>query len=78
MTGGSRPAIQWGNPAGPWTIERAVRACRGAAGLPDHFRFQDLWHASAKTTLDAYGYLWPDRDDTSRAAVAAAYNERKR
>ncbi|GAB2982131.1 hypothetical protein GCM10027076_19990 [Nocardioides montaniterrae] len=32
--------------------------------------------ASAKTTLDAYGHLWPDRDDTSRAAVAAVYRER--
>jgi hypothetical protein len=32
-------------------------------------------HASAKTTLDTYGHLWPDRDDTSRAAVAAVYKE---
>jgi len=30
-----------------------------------------LRHASAKTTLDTYGHLWPDRDDTSRAAVAS-------
>jgi hypothetical protein len=30
-----------------------------------------LRHASAKTTLDTYGHLWPDRDDSSRAAVAA-------
>ncbi|WP_233354248.1 site-specific integrase [Phycicoccus elongatus] len=35
-----------------------------------------LRHASAKTTLDTYGHLWPDRDDTSRAAVAAVYQER--
>lgn len=34
--------------------------------------------ASAKTTLDTYGHLWPDRDDTSRAAVAAVYKERMR
>ncbi len=89
---------QWGNPAGPWTIERAIRACRGAAGLPAAFRFHELRHyfaslliasgldvkvvqarlrhASAKTTLDTYGHLWPDRDDTSRAAVAAVYKER--
>jgi len=88
----------WGNPAGPWTIERAVRAYREAAGLPGDFRFHDLRHyfaslliasgldvkvvqarlrhASAKTTLDTYGHLWPDRDDTSRAAVAAVYKER--
>ncbi|WP_439593844.1 tyrosine-type recombinase/integrase [Microbacterium sp.] len=29
-------------------------------------------HASAKTTLDVYGHLWPDRDDSTRAALAAA------
>ncbi len=31
-----------------------------------------LRHASAKTTLDVYGHLWPDKDAASRAAVAAA------
>ncbi|MEO5661890.1 MAG: site-specific integrase [Nocardioides sp.] len=88
---------QWGNPAGPWTIERAIRACREMAGLTRDFRFHDLRHyfaslliasgldvkvvqarlrhASAKTTLDTYGHLWPDRDDSSRAAVAAVYRE---
>ena len=25
-----------------------------------------LRHASAKTTLDCYGHLWPDRDDSTR------------
>ncbi len=91
---------QWGNPAGPWTIERAVRASREVVGLPENFRFHDLRHyfaslliasgldvkvvqarlrhASAKTTLDTYGHLWPDRDDTSRAAVAAVYSDRTR
>jgi Site-specific recombinase XerD len=33
-------------------------------------------HASAKTTLDVYGHMWPDRDESSRAAVAAVYAER--
>ena len=33
-------------------------------------------HASAKTTLDTYGHLWPDRDESSRAAVAAVYAAR--
>lgn len=28
-----------------------------------------LRHASAKTTLDVYGHLWPDSDDKSRAVV---------
>ena len=28
-----------------------------------------LRHASAKTTLDTYGHLWPDRDESTRAAT---------
>lgn len=36
-----------------------------------------LRHASAKTTLDIYGHLWPDTDDSSRAAVTAVYAERR-
>lgn len=28
-----------------------------------------LRHASAKTTLDTYGHLWPDADESTRAAV---------
>ena len=28
-----------------------------------------LLHASAKTTLDTYGHLWPDSDDSTRAAI---------
>lgn len=28
-------------------------------------------HASAKTTLDCYGHLWPDADESTRAAVGA-------
>lgn len=30
-----------------------------------------LRHASAKTTLDTYGHLWPDRDESTRAATEA-------
>jgi integrase len=26
-------------------------------------------HASGKTTIDTYGHLWPDSDDSTRAAV---------
>lgn len=29
-----------------------------------------LRHASAKTTLDTYGHLWPDTDDSTRAAIS--------
>jgi integrase len=32
-----------------------------------------LRHASAKTTLDTYGDLWPDSDDSTRAAVEAVF-----
>jgi integrase len=102
--------------AGPWAIERAVRAARTAhvdplpmghakdcpgclvPGLPAEFRHHDLRHyfaslliaagldvktvqarlrhASAKTTLDTYAHLWPDRDEPSKAAVASVYDER--
>jgi integrase len=31
---------------------------------------QRLRHSSAKTTLDTYSHLWPDADQTTRAAVA--------
>jgi integrase len=42
-----------------------------------------LRHASAKTTLDTYGHLWPDRDESTRAAIdsilaARAEQERNR
>lgn len=30
-----------------------------------------LRHASAKTTLDTYAHLWPDRDESTRATVDA-------
>jgi integrase len=30
-----------------------------------------LRHGSAKTTLDTYGHLWPDSDESARAAVGA-------
>ncbi|MBO0835773.1 MAG: hypothetical protein J2P28_09665 [Actinobacteria bacterium] len=52
-------------------------------GLPAGFRFTTsdradvktvqarLRHASAKTTLDTYGHIWPDRDESTRATVDA-------
>ena len=33
-------------------------------------------HASATTTLDTYGHLWPDADESTRAAVGAVIRER--
>jgi hypothetical protein len=35
-----------------------------------------LRHASAKTTLDGCGHLWPDRDESTRAAVEAVFQAR--
>jgi hypothetical protein len=32
--------------------------------------------ASAKTTLDCYGHLWPDKDQSTRAAVDAVLQAR--
>lgn len=42
-----------------------------ASGLDVKTVQMRLRHASAKTTLDTYTHIWPDRDDSTRAAVAA-------
>ncbi len=35
-----------------------------------------LRHASAVTTLDIYGHLWPDRDESTRTALEAIFEAR--
>ena len=35
-----------------------------------------LRHASARTTLDTYGHLWPDADESTRAAIGLVIAER--
>jgi integrase len=35
-----------------------------------------LRHATASTTLDIYGHLWPDADESTRTAVGAVIRER--
>ncbi|WP_394255203.1 tyrosine-type recombinase/integrase [Pseudoclavibacter helvolus] len=35
-----------------------------------------LRHSSAKTTVDTYGHLWPDTDESARAAIAKAFTAR--
>lgn len=47
-----------------------------AAGLDIKTVQARLRHASAKTTLDTYGHLWPDTDESARAAVSAAFADR--
>ncbi|MCC2032181.1 tyrosine-type recombinase/integrase [Microbacterium allomyrinae] len=48
-----------------------------AAGLDVKVVQARMRHASATVTLNTYGHLWPDTDDTSRAAVAAVLGARK-
>lgn len=47
-----------------------------AAGLDIKVVQTRMRHASPVVTLRTYGHLWPDTDDTSRAAVAAVLSER--
>jgi integrase len=35
-----------------------------------------LRHSSARTTLDTYGHLWPDADESTRSAIGAVIRER--
>lgn len=42
-----------------------------AAGLDIKTVQARMRHASAQTTLDTYGHMWPDKDESSRAAVSA-------
>jgi hypothetical protein len=35
-----------------------------------------LRHALTKTTLDIYGHLWPDADESTRTAVGAVIADR--
>uniref|UniRef100_UPI0031198473 tyrosine-type recombinase/integrase n=2 Tax=Arthrobacter sp. G119Y2 TaxID=3134965 RepID=UPI0031198473 len=41
-----------------------------ASGLDVKVVQSRLRHSSAKTTLDTYGHMWPDKDESARAAVA--------
>ena len=46
----------------------SVLIARGASLKPVQ---RHLGHRSATTTLDTYAHLWPDSDDTTRAALEA-------
>jgi integrase len=35
-------------------------------------------HQSARTTLDVYGHLWPDKDETTRTAIGGVIAARWR
>lgn len=47
-----------------------------SAGLDVKVVQTRLRHASAKTTLDVYGHMWPDKDESARAVVAAVLKDR--
>lgn len=47
-----------------------------ASGLDVKVVQTRLRHASAKTTLDTYSHLWPDRDESTKAAVAVVFTDR--
>ncbi len=47
-----------------------------AAGLDIKVVQTRMRHASAVTTLNVYGHMMPDRDETARAAVAEAFTTR--
>lgn len=48
-----------------------------AAGLDIKTVQARVRHGSAKHTLDTYGHLWPDRDESSRAAVGEVLLQRR-
>jgi integrase len=47
-----------------------------ASGLDVKVVQSRLRHASAMTTLNTYGHMWPDADESARAAVAAVLTAR--
>ncbi|KIC66366.1 integrase [Pseudarthrobacter phenanthrenivorans] len=47
-----------------------------AQGLDVKVVQKSLRHSSAKTTLDTYGHMWPDKEESARAAVARVLDER--
>ena len=47
-----------------------------AAGLDVKTVQRIMRHAKASTTLDVYGHLWPDKDESARAAIGAAFADR--
>ncbi|KQQ89448.1 integrase [Arthrobacter sp. Leaf137] len=47
-----------------------------AQGLDVKVVQKSLRHSSAKTTLDTYGHMWPDKEESARAAVSRVLGER--
>lgn len=49
-----------------------------AQGLDVKVVQKSLRHSSAKTTLDTYGHMWPDKEESARAAVSQVLGGRLR
>lgn len=47
-----------------------------AQGLDVKVVQKSLRHSSAKTTLDTYGHMWPDKEESAKAAVSGVLAER--
>ncbi len=54
-------------------LSRLAADCSGADIKTVQAR---LRHASAKTTLDTYGHMWPDADESTRSAIDAVITKR--
>jgi integrase len=68
----ARPKTE-GLPEGFWfhDLRHHLASLLIGSGLDVEVVEHRLRHGSAKTTLDTYGHLWPDSDESPRAAVGA-------
>jgi integrase len=53
-----------------------VKGCAGWRATDIKTVQARMRHASATTTLDTYGHLWPDADESTRIAIGAVIAER--
>ena len=54
----------------PVGLTGRLQAAVKASSVQPSSDMRRLRHASAMTTLNTYGHMWPDADESSRAAVA--------
>jgi integrase len=45
--------------------------CSGGSGCDVKTVQARMRHSSAWTTLDVYGHMWPDKDETTRVAIGS-------
>ena len=81
----------WGLQRHTGQLERKCQGCRRGSGSTTRHYYASLLissgldvkvvqarlrHAPAKTTLDTYGHLWPDSDETTRAVISGVITAR--